>query len=105
MIDERRIDDKAKYGTQYDVGNITLYVTTEFWGGRWHKPTIQLMTVAENAAPSMRHLIRDRVTELMYETLLDLEIVFQEARKEWDQLADWRLKKNREISKKTLGAS
>lgn len=104
MIDARRINDKTKHGTQYNVGNITLFVTSEFWGGRWHLPTIQLQTVAENNVP-MRHLTRDRVTELDWDTLTDIAEASRKAQREWLQVENWRARKNSEISQKTLGAS
>ncbi len=99
MIDERRIDDKAKYGTQYDVGNITLYVTTEFWGGRWHIPTIVLLAPRSDCKDQTNALALD------YDTLTDISAASQRAQREWMRVEKWRLEKDREISKKTLGAS
>ena len=91
MIDAQRIDDKTKYGQQFDVGNIALKVITEFWGGRWHEPTIQLSITRP---PSERHLLGDSPTGIKYEALADLEIAFGKVAREWERLDEWHTKKN-----------
>lgn len=95
MIDELRIDDKTKYGTRYDVGNITLYVTSEFWGGRWHIPTIQLSVLPDIISASKR----ESLLALDYDTLTDIVEASRKSQREWLRIENWRAeKKSRKFS-------
>lgn len=89
MITEQRIEEKKKRGKQFDVGNITLVVTTELISERWTIPTIHLLP-----PPNF--------TALHYQHLASIATTFQKVAREWEQLNAWRNEENR---KKRLAQS
>lgn len=88
MIDEQRIDDSLKQGLHLSRGRFNLFITSEFWGGRWHKPQIS-----------------GSFDEINYDDLVNIAEACVTAAREWERLDNWQRDKNYEISRKALGAA